>query len=243
MTNSIRIDFTVRSYDMYPNGRLSVPSLLNFLQEAAGIHAAKLKFGMHDMSARNETWVLSRMRVEIERWPEFREPIVVETWPKGTDRLFAVRDFLVYDKNGNTLARSSSYWLVINKETKRPKPFEAYISEALKSDKSAINQKLDKLPELESVDFTDNRKSMYSEIDTNGHVNNVKYTEWIMDAIPSDILDKRNLRSYDINYLSEVLLGEQLTIELGWDISDENTLLGSVKKDEKVSCRVKIIFD
>ena len=114
MSDSLRLDFRVKTYDTYPNGKLSIPSLLDFLQEAAGLHAIKLKFGMHDLNARNETWVLSRMRVEIERWPERGDAIVVETWPKGMDRLFAVRDFLVFDEKGEILARSSSYWLLIN---------------------------------------------------------------------------------------------------------------------------------
>lgn len=243
MSDSLRLDFRVKTYDTYPNGKLSIPSLLDFLQEAAGLHAIKLKFGMHDLNARNETWVLSRMRVEIERWPERGDAIVVETWPKGMDRLFAVRDFLVFDEKGEILARSSSYWLLINKETKRPKPFETYISENLISKRSAIDDKLGKLPNLKSVDYKDRRKSVYSELDENWHVNNVKYTEWMIDAIPYEILENSDLRSYEINYLSEVKINEPLEISLGWESEDKNVLLGNVKKEEKLSCQVKMVFD
>ena len=86
MSDSLRLNIRVKTYDTYPNGKLSIPSLLNFLQEAAGLHAIKLKFGMDDLNARNETWVLSRMRVEIDRWPEKGDDIVVETCclPFGT---------------------------------------------------------------------------------------------------------------------------------------------------------------
>lgn len=243
MSKSLKLNFIVKSYDTYPNGKLSMTSLLDFLQETAGIHAIKLNFGMEELSARNETWVLSRMRVEIDRWPERGEAIVVETWPKGVDRLFAVRDFLVYDKKGEIVARSSSYWLLVNKETKRPKPFESYISDQLKSDRSGIDQRLGKLPNLKTVDYSDKRKSMYSEIDENWHVNNVKYTEWIIDAMPYEILEERILRSYEINYLSEIKIGESIEIELGWEENDKNNLLGNVKKDDKLSCQVKMVFD
>jgi acyl-CoA thioesterase FadM len=60
------------------------------------------------------------------------------------------------------------------------------------------------------------RKAAYSDIDFNGHMNNARYVEWIQDISDRDfgqqaLVGAKTMR-LDINYLSEVKLGE--TIEL-----------------------------
>ena len=222
---------------------MKLPSLLNFLQEAAGEHANKLKFGVHDLNMSNDTWVLSRMRVEINRWPEIGENIMVETWPKGFDRLFAIRDFRVYDSKGEVLVRASSYWLVVDRISKRPKMMTNISKELINPEISAIDQKLEKITVTKNTDFYFSKKTVSSEIDVNGHVNNVYYSEWIFNTLPAKILKERNLICYEINYMAEVFVDEMVEVELGWDQTAENLMLGSVKRGNKEVCRVKLLFE
>ena len=237
------LNFDIRTSHVYKDGKLTLPSLLNFLQEAAGKHADKLKFGVHDLNISNDTWVLSRMRVEIVRWPEIGENIMVETWPKGFDRLFAIRDFRVYDSKGEILVKAASYWLVVDRISKRPKMMTNISKELINPEISAIDQKLGKIPVSKSIDFNFSKKVMSSEIDVNGHVNNVHYSEWVFNTLPAKILKKRKLICYEINYMAEVFVDEKVEVELGWDLSAENLMLGSVKRGDKEVCRVKLLFD
>lgn len=237
------INYDIRSFHVYQDGRLKLPSLLNFLQEAAGEHANKLKFGVHDLNMSNDTWVLSRMRVEINRWPEIGENIMVETWPKGFDRLFAIRDFKVYDSKGEVLVKASSYWLVVDRDSKRPKMMTNISKELINPEISAIDQKLEKIPLAKNIDFNSHHKSMYSEIDINGHVNNVHYSEWVFNTLPAKILKERKLLCYEINYMAEVFVDERVEVELGWDQANDNFMLGRVKRGDKEVCRVKLLFE
>ncbi len=237
------INFDIRSFHVYQDGKLKLPSLLNFLQEAAGEHANKLKFGVHDLNMSNDTWVLSRMRVEINRWPEIGENIMVETWPKGFDRLFAIRDFRVYDSKGEVLVRASSYWLVVDRISKRPKMMTNISKELINPEISAIDQKLDKIPVAKNIDFIFSKITGSSEIDVNGHVNNVHYSEWIFNTLPAEILKERSLICYEINYMAEVFVDERVEVELGWEQTAENLMLGSVKRGDKEVCRAKLLFE
>jgi acyl-ACP thioesterase len=45
-----------------------------------------------------------------------------------------------------------------------------------------------------------------------GHVNNVKYMEWCIDAVGSDALTGREVRDFEINFLNEALLGDEILI-------------------------------
>lgn len=68
---------------------------------------------------RNHFWVLSRIYSEISLWPSWSDTIIIKTWPRGTDRLFALRDFEVRYPDGRTLAHATSSWLIIDLDTKR----------------------------------------------------------------------------------------------------------------------------
>jgi acyl-ACP thioesterase len=225
------------------DGKLALSSLLDFLQKIAGEHADRLKFGVSNLNEANDTWVLSRLRVEVDKWPEKGETIVLKTWPKGIDRLFAVRDFQLYDKEGNVIARAASYWLVIDRQSKRPKMMANVFRDLDYPGLSAIDQKLVKIPESNHSDYHSQIRSEENEIDVNGHVNNVWYANWIVNTLPDEIKNEKNITSFEINYLSEVFADELVNIELGWNDDDKNLMLGSLKRSDKEVCRVRIIFD
>jgi acyl-ACP thioesterase len=56
------------------------------------------------------------------------------------------------------------------------------------------------------------RKALYTDLDFNGHVNNVRYIQWIEDAIEPQFLESADRMRLDINYLNEILGGEDIDI-------------------------------
>jgi hypothetical protein len=68
----------------------------------------------------------------------------------------------------------------------------------------------------ENLVKTGERRAGYSDIDTDCHVNNARYIQWIQDIIDPALLDKADQLRLDVNYVSEVLPGE--TVEL-WSAS------------------------
>ena len=98
--------FPVRSYEAGVNNRMSLPSLCNYLQEIAGIHADKLGVGIHLLQSEGITWMLSRLRLEIGRGVPWGEELKIRTWPSGTrGRLTATRDFIGECRRGRGFPR------------------------------------------------------------------------------------------------------------------------------------------
>ncbi len=58
---------------------------------------------------------------------------------------------------------------------------------------------------------------VYSDIDFNGHVNSMKYLEWMVDTLPAEVPAGLDAFRVDINYLHEAKLGEELSICHGTD--------------------------
>jgi acyl-ACP thioesterase len=83
-----------------------------------------------------------------------------------------------------------------------------------------------------------NRTARFSDIDFNGHVNNTVYADIMCDALPEDY-QKRVPKSFEINYVNEVLQGEHLEI-LAFVSDDEVVISGRVL--EKIAFVGKFVF-
>ena len=53
------------------------------------------------MQSNNTTWVLSRMAIEMDRYPDEYEHYQIETWVSDINRLMTTRDFILHDRAGN----------------------------------------------------------------------------------------------------------------------------------------------
>ena len=66
-------DFTVRSYQTDLNARMKPSAILEVMQEAAGQHSERLGLGRSALLAKNTAWVLTRVEVDMDRYPAFEE--------------------------------------------------------------------------------------------------------------------------------------------------------------------------
>ncbi|MDR2476912.1 MAG: acyl-ACP thioesterase [Treponema sp.] len=204
---------TVRFGSIDCSDRLSLDSIFNFFQEAAISHAEHLGVGREAMARTNQVWILSRMSVAVDRRPQYGETIAVRTWPRGGEKLFALRDYDILDAKGKTAVRGRSGWLIIDMEKRRPLRPQAIMNTL------PLNEGMDALPappagleERKDLQKTASRRALYSDVDYNGHVNNVRYVQWIQDTLEPELLEKADCMRLDINYVNEILPGETTEI-------------------------------
>ena len=183
--NASDVAFTVRSYEAGITNHVTLPSLCNYMQEAAGISAARLGWGIQDLQAEGLTWMLSRLRVRVQRYVPWGTTVMVRTWPSGTKgRLIAKRCFLGLDDGGTELFRASSEWLYVDlrsqKIAKLPETFGDLVPPGTPDfELPDIGGKFAHLPRVEgSADVL----TRLSDLDFNDHVNNVHYVEWMLEA-------------------------------------------------------------
>ena len=112
--------FRIRAYETDPGGRLQAPILCQLMQEAATAHASDLGVAVETLLDRGVAWVLSGLRLEVQRWPGPDAEIVIKTWPEAANRLYTERRFEVLDPAGEILASASTLWVVLDLERRRP---------------------------------------------------------------------------------------------------------------------------
>ncbi|MDR2479864.1 MAG: acyl-ACP thioesterase [Treponema sp.] len=191
------------------SNRLTLDAVFRFFQEAAISHAENLGVGRDAMAKTNQVWILSRMSVLVERRPRYGEIITVRSWPRGGEKLFALRDYDIRDANDNAAVRARSGWLIIDIEKRRPlRPQQVMDALPLNGGLDALPSGAAALVERTNLLKTGECPARYTSVDYNGHVNNVRYIQWIQDSMDMELLEKADKMRMDINYLNEILPGE-----------------------------------
>jgi acyl-ACP thioesterase len=201
--------FPVRFGAIDRSDRLTLHAIFQFFQELAISHAENLGVGREDMTQKGQIWILSRVSVQIERRPKYCETITVRSWPRGSEKLFALRDYDILDAAGETAVRARSGWIIIDLEKRRPMRPEA-VSGAMPQNEgmNAMDSIPASLAGHDTLSKIGERKALYTDIDYNGHVNNTRYIGWIEDVMDPKVLENADKMRFEINYLNEIQCGD-----------------------------------
>jgi acyl-ACP thioesterase len=197
-------EFTISSFDVDASKKASLQSLCRYMQEMAVLHAEKLKLGFHDMMKEQRAWVLAQMLIHIDRLPSFHEKIYVSTWSNGPDGRFAMRDFYIHDAKKNIIARASSTWFVIDIAEKGICRLESYFEGYNYNNiEYALGRKPERIKAFDDAEQMAEIIVKYSDLDINGHVNNIRYIDYIFNQFSYAFRMEHDIREIEMNFLKE----------------------------------------
>jgi acyl-ACP thioesterase len=204
-------EFIIRSFDIDCQNQIKISNLCSYFQEIAGHHADHLGLGFHQIRRQGLVWVLSRLEISFLMLPKWGDTITIETWPAGNERLFYRREFTVKLYEQETI-RASSFWLLINMETRRPKilplPEEIEKQNAGKYATEAMSEDIAPVNEGKGIIIP----VRYNDLDLNFHVNNIRYVGWLTDMFSVDYFINHIPEFLRIDFKHEVKAGESVEI-------------------------------
>lgn len=198
-------DSRVRYSEVDHKGTLTLPAMMNYLQDCSTFQSEDIGVGLAALRERHRVWLLSYWQVEIRRFPKLGERITVGTMATGFRGFFGNRNFYIDDADGDRLACANSIWVFMDAQTGRPiKPGEEEIApygleaplemeyEGRKIGLSQEGQALEPFPVRRA------------HIDTNEHVNNSQYIQMVMDVLPGE-MEVHKLR---VDYKKSAVMGD-----------------------------------
>jgi medium-chain acyl-[acyl-carrier-protein] hydrolase len=218
--------FRIRTYECGIDGRIKIFSLMQYLQEIAALHAEQLGLGFDKLSEMGGYWVLSNIKIEINRLPGREDQVTLKTWPSGYSRTIATREFVGKDQNNLELFCAGSEWMVINKNTNRLKNLFKLDLNLPKAGEKALPDELKRLEPMNEYNQADKVLVHHSAIDLNGHVNNTEYVRWGMDALRRTFKLNENIHSVQATYLSEIFEDDELDLLVSTSESGQFGILG-----------------
>lgn len=200
--------FKIKQFEIDTDGYALLSVIANYLQEAAGSHAESLGWSMQSLLDQNMGWILNRFTLDIQRYPKAGEVIRIETWPSGADRLFAYRDFELFDEQGRLILTARTAWLILDIKRRRPIATPEDVKEI--GARSMRNARIQIEPKIPVPDGDVSKSIRFpvrrSDLDINQHVNNVRYMEWVLETL----FEEQNVRPryMDIQFKSEGKYGD-----------------------------------
>lgn len=207
--------FRLQSHQVDFNSRLKPGALLQMMQEMAGGHAEQLGIGHKLLLEKGLVWVLTRIEVQMARYPSFGEHLTIETFPMPNRRWFFPRYFVFRDEAGQQIGCASSMWVLLDVQQRRMCPPEAALP--FIPDNSDLTAPMAPPAAVAIADGDPvclTRLPLYSDLDMNGHVNNTRYLDWCCDALGVDTLKAQELSRFALNFNQEILPGQETMSEL-----------------------------
>lgn len=194
---------------------LKLSALFSYFQEIANLAASCLGLGIDTLQKGNGlAWVLTKIRVDVDRLPEWGEEITIDTWPLEPGKLNFDRDYIVRDKNGKSIIRAISSWVIIDLETRKLKRTKSVpFSFPTPIVGRAIKDTFRRLTHNEQAETIYTKTIGYSDVDFNGHLNNSKYIDYIMDCFDINNHEKYVVTSIEVNFMHEALPGESIVLK------------------------------
>jgi len=212
----------------------------NILLATAGYNADDNGFGLRRLHEMDCAWVLSRLAIEMTRFPEQYEKISVETWVEEVGRANTTRNFCIRDAKDEIIANACSEWVFFDMKTRRAKDLLTLdgIHEFANGEHGLIEKPV-KLGAVEGSDY-DGFKVKYSDIDINGHVSSMRYIQWVSDCFSLNCYRKCQLKRFEINYMNEMFFDD--FVEIVGHEQHAGDFRFEIRKEDKVASRARVVF-
>ena len=244
--------FLLHSRDADPVYMTRVETYFDLMQESAAMHAYHLKIGIPQLKEENKTWVVTRTQMSIYEWAIWPTTIDVETWPQEPFKFYYPRGCRGYKENSNSLLfESMTLWLIIDKETFRIIKPDGQYKELLSESKRNVDPEMKKRLSFTPEDYKKVEKNFikvqYQDSDSNSHINNVAYLQWMISSLPFNVLDKYQPSFVDISYLKQAFRDDSIFCYTGYgddysDNTDEFTLFHNIVKLDEDAKEISLCF-
>ena len=217
MAVEFRMPHDVVYYEADVTGKLSLPMIYNLAILSSTQQAIDLDIGPEYTHAKGLGWVVLQQLVTIKRRPKDGETITLMTKAKQFNPFFAKREYRLIDADGNDLVIMNGLFSMIDMNKRKlariPKDMaEAYQPEHVR--KIPRDPEVTPFDETRDADYVQEYVVRYLDIDSNHHVNNSKYAEWMSDVLPVEFLTSHEPTSMNIKYEHEVLPGNKIKSEV-----------------------------
>jgi medium-chain acyl-[acyl-carrier-protein] hydrolase len=208
--------YRIRITEVDARSQLTIPALNGLFQEMAWRHSVVANVSVHELSAQhNISWILSRLKIWIDRLPNYDETVTVKTYVQEIDKYFYHRDFKVIDSSGKEIIRANSVWglmdIVRRRITSVPDWMRAITP--THTEETPVQKVSGKIPPVSDAQIEKRFDIRWHDIDSNQHTNNTKYVEWLMESVPVELLNNGKMQSIDLVFKNESVLGDSITTQ------------------------------
>ena len=193
------------------------------------------------LKEKNVAILTSRIAYRFHKMPKCNQIITLKCWEEAPKGLQLTRCYELTDESGEVLVNGFTTWLLVNLENRRiMKPSSFTFREEPTFTTPLKSLDCGKIQIPENLDLLGSRKICFSDLDANGHMNNSRYGEYIIDCLPPEFQNKQ-ITDLRLNYAHEAMFGD--TLELFGNLNaGENRIVVIGKQGQNVCFESELFF-
>lgn len=207
---------TTRSYEVGQTHHAHPSMLLRYLEHLATRDSAQRGYPPEWYGAEGTAWLVREMSLWMGTLPGIDAELRMATWLSEFKRVQAYREYAIWhDASGRLVARAQGRWAYVYRSTGRP----ARVPDAMLREFSSLGPAMRVRRGLPapsgSASSRMTLRARSYEADTNQHINNGVYADWLAEALAAHasasapVLRPRYLH---LTYLRQVLPGDMVSI-------------------------------
>ncbi len=193
--------------DFGRNGSVEEHAILRMLENISCYHSDSVGYGASNIKNTHLAWILLEWKVKILKPMTYGNRYRLTTWSRGIASFCTtLRDFTIYDEAGEVCVIASSKWTPVDAATKKLIRITDELLGIYGTEDKAVfeNDGLMRLKEPKLYESEIPYHIRRSEIDLNGHVHNLCYLDFALEALPEDIYHMRDFHDIRITYRKEI---------------------------------------
>ncbi len=205
-------------------GRVNLSDLMNVLIQASGEQGREI--ATLSVSKLWLKWVIIQYDIQINRMPDTGEDLRIRTYIKEHNRIFAYREFEVYDADDNLIVYVLTVFALIDEERKLARiPKKIVGGYGSTETKRVRRMPKPELPDLSKDLLRKDYNVRYFDIDGNFHANNSMYFIWMLDALGDEFLATHDVVKGNIIYEKEIYVHEQVESYVDFTLDAEERIV------------------
>ena len=217
----------VRSYEVGQSGTIGLGTALRYCEALATDASASVGFDRSWYEAHHAAWVVREMTILLGALPRIGEELGLATWVAQFRRVQAQREYAIWQTaTGRMVARASARWAYCDADRGQLIRIPDAILETMQSPGVASmleyrHRQVHRSEASTAGSSTFFLQAREYEADTQQHVNNCVYADWLTEAFTQATKAAANThrpagsrpRFYRIEYMRAAVAGDALRIE------------------------------
>ena len=224
-------------YETDVTKNINIGMLVDLMMLASENQSEQLGIGTDKVNDLGYGWVITQHVLEIERLPKVNEEVKIWTEADSYNKYFCYREFGIDDLDDNPLVRMHTIFVLMDFKNRK---ISQIVPELIIPFGATETPKVKRYKNVKKIKEIDNHKKYqvrFMDIDSNHHVNNVHYFDWMLDTLDYGFLSKHTLKKINIQYKQEITYGDIVTSNVQIiNSNDTITTFHEVKNNDKVSC-------
>lgn len=234
----------VEDFHVDYTGKLAFSVLGNHLLNCSNLHAQEHGFGIGYYNQEPYTWVLSRLIIQLNE-PIYRsDSFTLQTWVSKVYHYFINREYVFINNNNQLVGKAHAVWALIHGTDRFPVNLSNFFGQIITDslyEETHVFPSCEKRFKLKGTIPCSEHKIIYGDLDLNGHVNSIKYIEYILNSFSLDVYNHSRVYELEIAYVKESSYGDRILLykeNIGC-----NSYYVEIRKDtDEVVCKCKIFF-